>query len=140
MYSNSLIELLITVILLGAFSTSASGEDFYLYWNTIDAGGGYSAGGHFEMEGTIGQVDASQMSGEDFTLTGGFWVDVIVPPEPCPGDLDGDNAVGLADLQILLAHYGDTAAEYADGDLNGDGDVNLVDLQALLTHYGIPCA
>ena len=58
----------------------------------------------------------------------------------CPGDLDGDSDVDLADLQILLAHYGQTGAEYSDGDLDGDGDVDLADLQALLTVYGVNCA
>jgi hypothetical protein len=58
----------------------------------------------------------------------------------CPGDLDGDDDVDLADLSILLAHYGLTGgAEYEDGDLDGDGDVDLADLSALLAVYGTAC-
>jgi hypothetical protein len=54
-----------------------------------------------------------------------------------PGDLDGDDEVGLADLAQLLGHYGTTSgADYEDGDLDGDGDVDLSDLAALLGVYG----
>jgi len=58
----------------------------------------------------------------------------------CPGDLDGDYDVDLADLAQLLAHYGTTnGAEYEDGDLDADGDVDLADLAALLAEYGTIC-
>ena len=57
--------------------------------------------------------------------------------EPVPGDLDGDGDVDLADLAILLAHYGMSGAGYEDGDLDGDGDVDLADLSTLLANYGI---
>ncbi len=59
---------------------------------------------------------------------------------PCPGDLDGDMDIDLADLSQLLSNYGMTAgAEYEDGDLDGDGDVDLSDLSALLAVYGTTC-
>jgi hypothetical protein len=57
-----------------------------------------------------------------------------------PGDLDGDCAVGLPDLALLLSHFGTpTGATYADGDVDGDADVDLSDLAILLTHYGGTC-
>jgi len=59
---------------------------------------------------------------------------------PCPGDLDGDLDVDLADLSVLLSNYGTlSGAEYEDGDLDGDGDVDLADLSALLALYGSGC-
>jgi murein tripeptide amidase MpaA len=59
----------------------------------------------------------------------------------CPGDLDGDRDIDLADLSVLLAHYGTTSgAHYEDGDLDGDGDVDLTDLSALLAVYGTTCS
>jgi hypothetical protein len=59
---------------------------------------------------------------------------------PCPGDLDGDYDIDLADLSQLLGHYGmPEGARYEDGDLDGDGDVDLSDLAALLAVYGTTC-
>jgi hypothetical protein len=46
---------------------------FELRWRSVDNGGGYSTGGAFELEGTIGQPDAGFASGGGFELTGGFW-------------------------------------------------------------------
>ena len=57
----------------------------------------------------------------------------------CTGDLDGDGAINLADLQLLLSGYGDTDATYAGGDLDGSGTVDLADLQLLLSAYGQTC-
>jgi hypothetical protein len=65
---------------------------------------------------------------------------VCAAPPPCPGDLDGDEDVDLADLAQLLGNYGITGgASYEDGDLDGDGDVDLSDLSALLAVYGTSC-
>jgi len=53
------------------------------------------------------------------------------------GDLTGEGRVDLADLSLMLAHYGMGAgAAYVNGDLDGDGDVDLADLSLLLAHYG----
>ena len=58
----------------------------------------------------------------------------------CPGDLDGDGAIGLSDLASLLANYGATSGvDYFDGDIDLDGDVDLSDLAELLAVYGTTC-
>jgi hypothetical protein len=56
------------------------------------------------------------------------------------GDLNDDGAVSIADLAILLAHFGTPdGALYTDGDLDGDGDVDLQDLANLLANFGTTC-
>lgn len=66
------------------------------------------------------------------TITGGG--------NPCPGDLNGDGAVGLSDLTILLSNFGTASgATPEQGDLNGDGAVGLSDLTILLSNFGTAC-
>ena len=59
---------------------------------------------------------------------------------PCLGDLDGDGAVGLGDLTILLANFGTVGgATPEDGDMDGDADVDLTDLTLFLALFGTFC-
>lgn len=59
---------------------------------------------------------------------------------PCLGDLDGDGAVGLGDLTILLANFGTVGgATPEDGDMDGDADVDLTDLTLFLSLFGTFC-
>jgi hypothetical protein len=53
---------------------------------TIDGGGGSSHGGITEINGTIGQPDAGQLSGGDIKVNGGFWVGggTMGLPSPTP--------------------------------------------------------
>jgi hypothetical protein len=50
---------------------------------------------------------------------------------PCPGDLDGDGAIGAADLATLLSAWGTPTA-----DLTEDGDTNAADIAVLLSGWG----
>jgi hypothetical protein len=73
-------------------------------------------------------------------LAGGDAVLTFRVRPACPADLDNDGAIGLADLTILLAHYGTSSgATAADGDLDADGDVDISDLTLLLSGYGTLC-
>jgi hypothetical protein len=51
------------------------------------------------------------------------------------GDVNGDGAVDVDDLLLLLADWGCTGAGCV-GDLNGDGDTNTADLLLLLADWG----
>ena len=56
-------------------------------------------------------------------------------PQPCPGDLNGDRAVGHTDLGILLAAW--QASD--EGDLDCDGVTDQSDLGILLANWGNVC-
>ena len=94
------------------------------------------------MGGGGGALDIAAVDLFANQSTSVFWDDLSLDPivAECPGDLDGDRDIDLADLAQLLANYGLTGgAEYEDGDLDGDGDVDLSDLAALLAVYGTTC-
>jgi hypothetical protein len=62
---------LLFCILHSAFCLCAQAQ-YSVDWQTID-GGGTSTGGVYTVSGTIGQADAGTMSGDHYTLAGGFW-------------------------------------------------------------------
>ena len=56
----------------------------------------------------------------------------------CPGDIDGDLAVGVSDVLAYLSSFGcDVACGVAD--LNGDGAANTSDLLMMLSLFGTVC-
>jgi hypothetical protein len=55
----------------------------------------------------------------------------------CLGDINNDNIVGMADLIMLLACWGDTGC--LDGDLNNNGLVDIYDLNIMLSKWGWEC-
>lgn len=63
------------LLLLAAFPVLAeSGEGYDLPWSTVDGGGyTFSIGGDYSLGGTAGQPDAGLLTGEGYTLAGGFW-------------------------------------------------------------------
>ena len=48
-------------------------QQYSIGWHKIAGGGGASSGGVYSVNGTIGQPDAGSMSGEGYSLEGGFW-------------------------------------------------------------------
>ena len=98
---------------------------------TIDGGGlTYSAGGDFELAGTIGQPDAGTMSNGDLTLSGGFWFSVAT------GDCNVDGGVNLIDLDdftfcLTGPDGGLGELECRCFDFDEDGDVDLSDMAGL---------
>jgi hypothetical protein len=61
-------------ILPSAFCLSAWGQSYSIDWYKVAGGGGASTGATYQVTGTIGQPDASgAMSGEQYSVTGGFW-------------------------------------------------------------------
>lgn len=82
---------------------------FEIDWHSIDGGGATapnaSAGGSYEVAGTIGQPDAGPasgpMTGGAFEVRGGFW---LVPLTcHCPGDINGDTTKDGLDVQKFVA-------------------------------------
>jgi hypothetical protein len=58
--------------------------------------------------------------------------------DSCPGDLNADARVSLADLAILLSGFGCIGSGCV-GDINGDAGTDLSDLMILLAEFGMTC-
>ena len=107
-------------------------QDYAIDWHTVDGGGEmWSAGGDYELGGTIGQPDAladgNTMSGGTYTLTGGFWFEE--PPCDCnsTGNVD---LFDYSDLEACLSgpDGGLPADECNCFDIDHDNDVDLSDV------------
>ncbi len=59
---------------------------------------------------------------------------------PCPGDTNGDRIINFADLNVVLAQFGQTGPVGSlAGDVNGDGSVTFADLNIVLANFGVSC-
>ncbi|XAM00837.1 PEP-CTERM sorting domain-containing protein [Phycisphaeraceae bacterium D3-23] len=56
--------------------------------------------------------------------------------EPVTGDVNGDGFVGAADLDILMANWGQFVNTPEEGDLNFDIEVNQLDLDIVIANWG----
>jgi hypothetical protein len=70
--------LIATVMLLALLALAtlvlAQSGPLAIPWSTIDGGGAtLSTGGAFALSGTVGQPDAGALSGDVYSLKGGFW-------------------------------------------------------------------
>lgn len=123
--------------LLTASLSAQTRGGFDVDWNTVDCGGAmHTAGGSFELAGTIGQPDAGAMTGGAFELFGGFWPGASA--RSCPEDLDHDGDIDIQDLAFLLSSFG-TFGSGPVGDIDADNDVDLQDLAFLLAVFGATC-
>lgn len=61
------------------------------------------------------------------------------PPPVCQGDLNGDQEVGFADLNMLVSVFNTTGAPGFPGDIDGDGDCDFNDLNALISVFNTSC-
>ena len=119
---------------------AATGEDWTLPGGTTSTILGISfLGGSGNQDGrTSGFSDNGEIA---FRLDFGGAVNglfVVNTMGFLAGDLNGDGFVGVEDIDILLANWGDNvaASNLALGDASGDGFVNQIDLDIVLNHFG----
>jgi hypothetical protein len=63
-----------SLIALSLLALAAHAQSYNIDWHKVSGGGGASTGGVYSVSGTLGQPDASgEMTGGNYSLTGGFW-------------------------------------------------------------------
>ncbi len=69
----TIIIVTLTLLLITTTTLAQTGGGYDLSWSTVDGGGGESQDDKYTLTGTIGQPDTGVMSGDNYTLIGGFW-------------------------------------------------------------------
>jgi len=125
----------------------SSGNIEFRYGNPLDQNS--PVVGVENADGSVGtNVVPLPVSGESILLTRQSTSNPCSEGCPEPGcsdpgadcDFDGNCRVDLADLAILLTHFGANSGQTnATGDTDGDGDVQLDDLARVLTRFGNVC-
>jgi hypothetical protein len=112
-----------------ALALPAAAQDFELAWHTVDGGGAtYSSGGDFELSGTIAQSDVGSLTGDAFTLEGGFWAGV----RPVCAHYADVNADGKRDGRDIQAFIGCLISEDPDctcADLDASRSLDAADVE-----------
>lgn len=123
----------ILTISISICSTTSSNAQLDISWYTMDSGGGNSVGGMFELDGTIGQIDAGTLTGGTFKLTGGFWA--VAQPATLLGDVNLDGTVNLLDVDPFVDRIS-SGTYQAEADCNQDGTINLLDIDPFIAILG----
>ncbi len=112
--------------------------DYIFGWIKLmrfDASGLPSAVSPFNVVGKVTSIVHDPASGSMIAIR---WslnpLQIIPPPPPTKGDIDGDGQVDGGDLGLQLADWGGDGP----GDLNGDGVVDGADLGLLLSGFDTP--
>ncbi len=108
-----------------------SGQELYRL-TPSDADQFDNVGADVAVLGTQAWVSAT---GDD-TLGPNTGAAYIFDITPCFADVNDDNTVDLADLNIILGNFGSTTS---NGDTNFDGVVDLADLNRVLSEFGTDC-
>jgi hypothetical protein len=73
------IYLTLSLMILAGFLVAAlpalaqTGDEYELSWWTVAGGGGTSEEGDYALTGSVGQPTTDLLSGDEFTLVGGFF-------------------------------------------------------------------
>ena len=130
----SIILMALTFALAGS-EPIKGGPDYDLSRNSIDGGGVMrSTGEEYELSGTIGQPDAGVMEGGGFTLSGGFWFELI------PTDCNEDGLISLFDHETFISCLlgpggGIDAGPCRCFDVDRDSDITLNDYAQLQAEF-----
>ena len=94
---------------------------------------GTSSGGDFTLSFTIGQPDASRLTGVPLDLLGGFWV---LGAPPCPADCDANGLIQPIDVACFINLWSTSLQQGTlAGDFDGNGAVTPADVGVFISAW-----
>lgn len=92
-------------------------------------------GGTLKTRGTPAMMGEQSVRGTVVVRLGQF----TVAPPACPGDVDGDGAVGISDIAGITLCWNQPAACNPGADLDDNGIIDLADLSVVILNWGTVC-
>ncbi len=123
-----------TVAVATSPARAQSGGPYDLSWSTVDSGGGKSSSATYDVHGTVGQGDAGDLSGDTFSIRGGFWQAAGGGGASCTDAPDCNDANACTYDGCEAGTCSNTPRPY--GDIDGNGTLNLFDIFCILDLVG----
>jgi hypothetical protein len=127
----------------GAGPTSATSGRYDNYVNTSPNTGGFVVvevnGDNYTISIYKGGTTTPQFTSSFTRVGGGTPTPTIVPTAPPQGrigDINGDGAVNIVDVGLLIDVYGLQSTSNPSADLNHDGVINIIDVGIIIDYYG----
>jgi hypothetical protein len=138
------------IIIMMIFPALALAQNYRIDWYVIGSGGGHSASGSYQLDGTIGQPIVGQSSSPNYRIDAGFWVGAGPAGPGCPyvpGDVNGNGVANGIDVTYYVSYLkGGPAppiscdcpphgALYVAADANGNCATNGIDVTYMVSYF-----
>jgi hypothetical protein len=110
-----------------------------IYWQVMGGGGGLSAAGGYQINGTLGQPIAGWTSTASHSIHQGYWQNFMATGDCCelPGDFNGDLELNVGDCMYLIYYlfrFGPPPPCLNEADINVDCMVDLADIVWMINY------
>ncbi|HVZ95207.1 MAG TPA: hypothetical protein VG797_11925, partial [Phycisphaerales bacterium] len=85
------------------------------------------------------KIGHTNNNGDPATTTYPAPISLTVVTPACPGDINGDHAVGLADIAAIIQCWSLPASCNPAADLDASGTIGLGDVAGVIAHWGVTC-
>lgn len=118
---------LLAVSVRGRFPVNQFGQPLFIFGSATEVSGPDGS--------TLPRVQ--WLGTPDTPFPGEYIIEVRVPR--CPGDVDNNNVVNLADLSQILLQWGMSVPPGTGADVSGNGLVDLADIAQVIANWSVTC-
>jgi hypothetical protein len=142
---------ILTLIIILVFSpVLLLAQTYQIDWYVIGSGGGHSASGSYQLDGTIGQPIVGKSSSSNYSLDAGFWVGASATGPVCDytvGDANGSHSFNGLDVTYSVGYFKGGPIPpytcectpghiwYVAGDVNASCSFNGLDVTYMVSYF-----